>query len=144
MQRVTLPLRRGYAGTRAGARTAGMEKELGQIKVGMRADLILVDMADPSFVPLNSALRQLVYTEGGRGVETVIIDGQVVMDNRRLTTIDETELNESVAEVMTVLTPDIEKVKARNRQIYKYLVEAHMMTWHEDVGMNRYIAPYPD
>lgn len=133
-----------HAATLAGARAAGLEKELGTIQPGKRADLILLDMTDPSFVPLNSALRQLVYTEGGRGVETVIIDGQVVMENRRLTTIDEIGLNEAVAGVMTVLAPDIERVKARNREIYEYLVEAHMMTWNEDVGMNRYIASYPD
>jgi guanine deaminase len=129
-----------WAATVAGARTAGLEGTLGAIKPGMAADLSIIDLTDPSFVPLNSVARQLVFTESGRGVETVIVDGQVVIRNRKITTIDERALREEVADLMKVLRKDIEAVVARNAKMMPYLLEAHLKTWNTDIGLNRYIA----
>ena len=70
----------------------------------------------PSFVPLNSVARQVVFTEGGRGVETVIVDGRVVVADRKITTIDERALREEVAGLMKVLRKDIEAVGERNQR----------------------------
>ena len=80
------------AATTGGAHAVGRDDDLGQIAVGHKADMVLIDLTDPSFLPLNSALRQLVYTEGGRGVKTVIVGGRVVIDDGRLTTMDEAAL----------------------------------------------------
>ena len=57
--------------TLGNARTAGLEGELGAIRPGYKADLILIDLNDVAYLPFNSAARQLVYTEAGRGVESV-------------------------------------------------------------------------
>src|SRR5205807_1464511 len=64
------------AATRGGARAVGRAHELGAIEPGYKADLTIVSLADPSFVPLNSAARQLVHAEAGRAVESVIVDGR--------------------------------------------------------------------
>ena len=64
------------AATTGGAKALGLEDEIGSIRPGMCADLVLIDTNDPVYVPFNSAARQLVYGEGGRAVETVIIDGR--------------------------------------------------------------------
>lgn len=68
-----------------------MEHKIGELEVGMAADITLKDQNDSSYVPLNSAQRQIVYTEvgGGRGVRTVIIDGKIVIRDGKLQTMDE-------------------------------------------------------
>ncbi len=99
-----------WSATVGGARSAGLEGRIGALRPGMAADLFILDLTDPSFVPLNSVARQVVFTEGGRGVETVIVDGRVVVKDRRITTIDERALREEIAGLMQVLRKDIAAV----------------------------------
>jgi guanine deaminase len=126
--------------TIGGARTAGLEGRIGALKPGMAADLSIIDLTDPSFVPLNSVARQIVFTEAGRAVETVIVDGRVVVRERKVTTVDERALREEVADLMRVLRKDIEAVVSRNQRMMPYLLEAHRRTWAADVGLNRYVG----
>ena len=76
----------------------------------MAADLSIIDLTDPSFVPLNSVARQVVFTEAGRSVESVMVDGRFVVRDRKITTIDERALREEVAELMKELRKDIDAV----------------------------------
>jgi 5-methylthioadenosine/S-adenosylhomocysteine deaminase len=126
--------------TIGGARTASMEGQLGAIRVGMAADVSIIDLNDPSFVPLNSAARQLVFTEGGRAVETVVVDGSVVVRDRKVTTIDERSLYEEVTAIMRVLSKDIDAVVARNHRMLPYVMEAYRRTIAADIGVNRYVG----
>lgn len=128
------------AATVQGARTAGLEGEIGALGVGMKADLSILDLSDPSFVPLNSVARQLVFTESGRSVEHVMVDGRFVLRDRRVTTIDEAALREEVAELMVQLRRDLDAVVERNQKMLPYLMEAHRRTWEVDIGVNRYIG----
>jgi len=114
------------------------------LRPGMAADLFIVDLTDPSFVPLNSVARQIVFTEGGRGVETVIVDGRVIIADRKITTIDERALREEVADLMKVLRKDIEAVSRRNDAMLPYLLEAQRRTWEVDIGVNRYVGNADD
>jgi 5-methylthioadenosine/S-adenosylhomocysteine deaminase len=132
------------AATIVGARTAGLEERVGALRPGMAADLFILDLTDPSFVPLNSVARQLVFTESGRGVETVIVDGRIVIADRRATTIDERALREEVAGLMKVLRKDIEAVVGRNNAMLPYLREAQRKTWEVDIGLNRYVGSAND
>ena len=63
------------AATINGARAVGMGGKAGAIRPGMAADLAILDLNEPAFVPFNSAARQLVFAEGGRAVETVFVAG---------------------------------------------------------------------
>jgi 5-methylthioadenosine/S-adenosylhomocysteine deaminase len=130
--------------TIGGARTAGLEGKIGALRPGMAADMFILDLTDPSFVPLNSVARQVVFTEAGRGVETVIVDGRVVIADRKITTIDERALREEVAELMKVLRKDIEAVVQRNDAMLPYLMEAQRRTWQVDIGVNRYVGNASD
>jgi len=128
------------AATKAGARGAQMGDMLGEIKVGFAADFSIIDLNDPSFVPLNSAVRQLVFTEAGRSVETVVVDGRVVVDNRKVVSIDEAALYAEAAELSKGLMKDLEGVQARLKDLLPYLLQAHRKTWAEDVGTHRYVG----
>lgn len=76
-------------GTLNGAKALGWGDTLGQITKGMKADIIMLDIDKPHFYPLNNAASSIVYSAQGSDVDTVIIDGKVVMEGRKLTTIDE-------------------------------------------------------
>ncbi|MGZ5165578.1 MAG: amidohydrolase family protein, partial [Burkholderiales bacterium] len=86
--------------TEGNARTAGLQGQVGAIREGYKADLILIDLDDVAYLPYNSAARQLVYTETGRSVETVIVDGRVVIKNRVVKTVDEDALRREVRDLM--------------------------------------------
>ena len=128
--------------TVSGARTAGLGGEIGEIAVGYKADLSIVNLSSPCFVPFNSAARQLVFTEGGQDVETVIIDGEVVMEDRRVTTINESELKDAVEVVMEVVRTDLAGVLARSEELEPYLREAWRRSMAEDVGLNRFVGDH--
>ncbi len=71
------------------AKALGLEKRIGSLEKGKRADLIIVDLNSPHLVPFYNVYSQLVYAANGADVETVIIDGRIVMKNRKLLTLDE-------------------------------------------------------
>lgn len=74
--------------TANGANAVGFGGEIGCIKKGMKADLIILDTDKPHFYPLNNPLSAVVYSAQGSDVKTVIIDGEIVMEKRELKTID--------------------------------------------------------
>jgi 5-methylthioadenosine/S-adenosylhomocysteine deaminase len=79
-----------------GAKAAGLEKEIGSIEAGKKADLILFDLNRPNMAPLNRILSQLVYCGKANNVSTVIINGEIVLENGKLKTMDESEIIDGV------------------------------------------------
>jgi 5-methylthioadenosine/S-adenosylhomocysteine deaminase len=75
--------------TISGARALHMEKEIGSIEKGKRADLVLVNRDALNQIPLYNVYSDLVYATKASDVETVIINGRVVMRDRRLLTLNE-------------------------------------------------------
>src|SRR5467141_3291443 len=72
-----------------GARALHMEKEIGSLEAGKKADLILIGLDAPHAVPMYDIYAQLAYALKGCDVETVIIGGRVVMRDKKLLTLDE-------------------------------------------------------
>ncbi len=72
-----------------GAKALHMEKEIGSLEPGKRADLILISLDEPNAVPMYDIYAQLAYTLKASDVETVIIGGRVVMRDRKLLTVNE-------------------------------------------------------
>jgi len=128
------------AATSGGLRTAGLADRIGAIREGMRADLVIFDSTDPVYLPLNSAARQLVYGEGGRGVESVIIDGRIVMLNRKIMTVDELALRSELGHVAAVFQRDAQAVFARTERLHAHISEADRRMWQDDLGFDRYLA----
>jgi 5-methylthioadenosine/S-adenosylhomocysteine deaminase len=92
--------------TAGGAGILGLGHEIGSIAVGRAADLTLLDLSETAYVPLNDAVRQLVYSESGRGVHTVIVDGSVVVEDRRVTSVDCGALAAEAAELGATYAED--------------------------------------
>ena len=76
-----------------GARTLGLENEIGSIEVGKKADLILIDTDEANMTPDSSCISSnVVYAAKGSNVDTTICNGKILMENRKLTTLDEEEI----------------------------------------------------
>jgi cytosine/adenosine deaminase-related metal-dependent hydrolase len=75
-----------------GARALGLEGEIGSLEPGKRADLVLFDTDLPEWRPLLDPLSTLVHSASAASVRTVLVDGRVVLDDRRVTTVDEREV----------------------------------------------------
>lgn len=71
-----------------GAKAIGKEGELGEIKEGALADIVLLDIGGPQFYPRNNMVSALVYSATGTEADTVIINGAVVMEKRKILTMD--------------------------------------------------------
>jgi 5-methylthioadenosine/S-adenosylhomocysteine deaminase len=78
--------------TRGGARTLLMEDEIGSLEPGKKADVVLHDIDRPEWRPLLNVINQLVWSADGRSVHTVFVDGRMVVEAGRMTTIDEASL----------------------------------------------------
>lgn len=74
--------------TVAGAKALRMDGQTGQIVPGARADLVLYDLAHPHWIPCNDPVQQLVFSETGSAVDTVLVDGRIVVERGRITAFD--------------------------------------------------------
>ena len=84
--------------TIAGARALHMEKEIGSLETGKKADMILIGLDEPNAVPMYDVYAQIAYSLKGSDVETVVIGGRVVMRERKLLTVDEPRVLEKARE----------------------------------------------
>jgi len=75
--------------TLCGAKALGLDGLIGSLDVGKRADIVLIDLSKPHLKPLHNVYAALVYSARGSDVDTVIVDGKIVMENRIVKTLDE-------------------------------------------------------
>ncbi|MBI2873672.1 MAG: amidohydrolase [Firmicutes bacterium] len=71
-----------------GARSALWDHEISSLEPGKKADMIVVEMAGPEWIPIHNPISNLVHSADGHSVETSIINGQIVMENRKILTVD--------------------------------------------------------
>lgn len=83
--------------THGGARALGLGDELGQLKPGALADILLVDTSDFDQQPIYDPLFTASTTVVGRDVRTVVVNGKIVMKNREVLTLDVDELRAKLA-----------------------------------------------
>ena len=79
-----------------GARTLGMDGEIGSIETGKKADLVLFDTKRPEWRTIFNPVNNLVYNADGRSVHTVVVDGNVVVDSHQPVYLDEWQLIQKV------------------------------------------------
>jgi 5-methylthioadenosine/S-adenosylhomocysteine deaminase len=71
-----------------GAKALGLENEIGSLEVGKRADLILLDTNKPHYFPRHNPVSSIAYSAQAADVKTVMVNGQVLLENYQLKTID--------------------------------------------------------
>ena len=128
------------AATLGGAHALGLGKQIGEVRPGMKADLVLIDLSDFAYLPFNSAARQLVYCETGRAVHTVLVDGNAVVEKGKLTTINEADFLEEIAEVMRTVDRDYAALAERQALAVPYLLEGNRAVQAAPLGVHRLIG----
>lgn len=89
-----------------GAKALGLEKETGSLEAGKKADIAILDLNTPSLTPRNNLIAGLSYSANGSEVETVIIDGKVTMENRKVLTLDEELVYQKINEIIVRMELD--------------------------------------
>ena len=74
------------------ARTLGLESEIGSLEVGKRADVVLLDLRKPHLAPANMPLYRATCFANGGDIDTTIVNGHIVMQGRRMVSVDEGEI----------------------------------------------------
>jgi guanine deaminase len=105
------------AATEGSARVLGLGDRIGRIAAGWKADLVMLDLDHPNWLPLNDPVNQLVHAEDGNAVDAVMIGGRMVVENRRPVGVDLAALRvraEAARERLAALNAD-------NRRLYDAL-----------------------
>ena len=79
-----------------GARVLGIDSEVGSLEVGKKADIILIDLNKPHLLPRQDIYSLLAYSVNGADVDTSIIDGKIVMEDRKVLGTDEDEMKQRI------------------------------------------------
>jgi 5-methylthioadenosine/S-adenosylhomocysteine deaminase len=113
------------AATLGGAAAVGLAGEVGSLAVGARADLVLFDLAEPAWWPLNSAVRQLVYAESGASIRHVLVDGEPVVRDGRLVHVTETALANQAEAARAAMAADLAGLQQRTAPLRDALLRMH-------------------
>jgi 5-methylthioadenosine/S-adenosylhomocysteine deaminase len=105
------------AATEGGARALGFGGQIGRLAPSYKADIVMLDLDHPNWLPFNDPVNQLVHTEDGTAVVSVMIGGRLVVENRRLLTVDLDRLRAGVAAARERLVA----VNADNQRLYQTL-----------------------
>ncbi|MDE0418005.1 MAG: amidohydrolase [bacterium] len=120
--------------TLGGARAMGLDGRIGRIAPGYLADLVFIDLGDLAWLPLNDPLNQLVYADDGGSVDHVMINGRMVYEGRRFTTIDIDDLaariNRAMERLNTATDERRKAVKALEPVVADLCVCFMSRPWH--------------
>jgi 5-methylthioadenosine/S-adenosylhomocysteine deaminase len=104
-----------HVATRGSAQVIGLADQIGAVEPGYLADLILVDMSGAHVQPLHSVTASLVYATRASDVQTVIVDGKVIMRDRQLLTLNKAEIVREVSRAMQRLA---RRAPSKRIQVY--------------------------
>lgn len=126
--------------TIGGAQAVGLDRDLGLIEPGMLADLTLLDANSTALVPLNEPVRNIVHAEYGQSVRTVLVGGEVVVKDGRLTRIDEKEILGRAREAADRFFTDNAEAFARVAEFLPAFEEAFERARRTDHTTKRWVA----
>ncbi len=129
-----------HMGTLGGAQSIGLHDELGRIEVGQRADLVLFDRNTIPFTPLNNPLHQLVYCLPSSTVRTVLVEGEIAVDDGRMARVDEVELLREGNELGRAFVERSGATFEISRKIFPAVAAGYRHAVAQDVGVRRHIG----
>ena len=95
--------------TLGGARALGMEDRIGSLEAGRRADIVVVDVSGARTTPMYDPVSHLVYAAKGADVRHVVVEGRVVMRDRKVLTLDERAVVARAAELAARVTASLRR-----------------------------------
>lgn len=107
------------AATSGSARALGLGDKIGNLAVGYKADIVFLDLEHVNWMPFNDPTNQIVHTEDGTAVHSVMIGGRMVVENRRLLTVDMS----SLARKVELSRQRLEESRAPAKVLYEKLEE---------------------
>jgi 5-methylthioadenosine/S-adenosylhomocysteine deaminase len=118
--------------TRGGARASMLDATSGSLEAGKQADVVLFDMNSPWFTPMNEPYHLLAWAENGSSVDTVLIDGNIVVEKSKVLTMDEEKVKQDARDM-------VEAIPIRNREIFRVIEEITplLRVEHENRFKNR-------
>jgi len=125
------------AATMGGARTVCLEREVGSLEAGKKADIVLLDLDSWPFVPMNDPSVHLVYAENGSSVTDVLVDGELVVRDRKPTRVDEAEVMAEVRGRMPELLAQRDRWEAIARRYEPPMKALYMHCMAQDTGLHR-------
>ncbi|MFC2251718.1 amidohydrolase family protein [Labrys portucalensis] len=136
-----LPLEILTALTSAGARAMRLPRPTGRLAPGWQADIILLDLDSFAFTPLNDLKRQLVYCENGSSVTTVMVGGRIVVENRRLLTVDEDALKQEARLLAGEFADYMARCKSAADELEPHYRRMYRQALATPIGLNRWAGP---
>jgi 5-methylthioadenosine/S-adenosylhomocysteine deaminase len=125
---------------RGGAAATLRTGDLGEIREGSIADIAMLDLTSVAFTPLNDIPGQLVYCESGTSVVLTMVDGKIVSENGRVTSVDETALLDEARELFAAKKPALRRSSADADRLLPTYREMVRRAAIADVGMTRWIG----
>jgi cytosine/adenosine deaminase-related metal-dependent hydrolase len=129
------------AATVGGAIAMRLGSQTGQLAAGYAADLILLDLDELPFVPLNDLRRQLVYCEPARAVRMSIVAGEIVVEDGLLLTFDEASIKAEARELAAEFAAYMDSCRAGVKELEPFYAEMYRRANAHAVPMNRWAGP---
>ncbi|MDP7241260.1 MAG: amidohydrolase [Rhodospirillales bacterium] len=126
--------------TRGSARGLGFDGSIGALEPGFKADIVFLDLGRIQYLPLNHAARQMVFQENGSGVKHVMIDGRLIVRNRRVLTVDYAKLRDEVMRANDRLRLENEDAARLVRQLEPLVGQFCVGLAKEPYHVNRYVG----
>ena len=111
------------AATINGARSAALGAKVGSLEAGKKADLLILDLRSLNFTPLNNIDMHLVYCENGGSIETVMVEGEIVVEDGRVLTCDEAEIMQEFRKQMVEFMAMQAEIEPLNRELVPAFAE---------------------
>ena len=121
----------------------GFGDDIGRLAPGCKADIVFLDLAHPNWMPCNDPVNALVHVEDGTAVHSVMVGGRMVVENRKLLTVDLAKLAREVEEVRERLQKANKPAKAVYDRLEKVVTAFCPGLAKQPLHIHRYGASHP-
>jgi len=123
-----------HMATHGGASCVSGQNEIGELKVGSKADMVIIDLGKLPFLPTHNIVHQLVFCEKGFSVDAVIVDGRFLVEQGRVVSINENSIIKEIRQNAEKLKNEIDKASTRARELEPYIRSAYYKCVEQDLG----------
>ena len=128
----------------SGGRKSFRNDSIGQLMPGAKAAIAFLNLNALSFVPLNDIRRQLVFCEDGSSVKHVFVDGNLVVRDGKISSIDEAEVFNEINEAFKEFQPRLLEIETHAKKLEPYYRKMYEISLKEEIGMTRWLNNFPD